>query len=295
MNEAVSMYQSLYSVFSKGGFNLKNWTSTSQDVLHSIPDDHRGYSPDDIESKLLYQRVLGVIWDLPTDKLRFDPVKLKEFRTIKLTRRNLFHISSSIFDPFGIAAPITIRLRIVQQLLWRKGVKWVDILSSDILPERFDLFFELPSFSNTIAIPRHAFVSQPSAITLHIFCDASYLAIAAVAYFVYHSSTSQPPTTTFILGKARVAPLKQHTITKLELQAALIGSRLSKFIKKEQTLFIADIVLWKDSTRVLQWLRGSEKRQQIFVADRVAEILENSNVRQWWHCPGELNPADDGT
>ena len=54
-------------------------------------------------------------------------------------------------------------------------------------------------------------------------------------------------------------------------------------------------VLWTDSTTVLQWIRGAEKRQQIFVANRVAEILDNTNVRQWRHCSGELNPADDGT
>ena len=295
VNEAVSMYQSLRCVLSKGGFNLTKWTSTSQDVLHSIPDDHRGISPDDIETRQVQQRVLGVIWDLSTDQLRFDPVKLKELTTINLTQRNLLHIISSIFDPLGIAAPITIRLRIIQQLLWRKGVKWDDILTSDILPELFDLISEIPSFSKTIAIPRHAFLGQASEITLHIFCDASYSAIAAVAYFVYHSSASQFPKPSFILGKARVAPLKQHTITKLELQAALIGSRLCKFIKNEHTLFIADTVLWTDSTTVLQWIRGSEKRQQIFVANRVAEILDNTHVRQWRHCPGELNPADDGT
>ena len=132
-------------------------------------------------------------------------------------------------------------------------------------------------------------------IKLHNFSDASYLAIAAVAYFVYHLSTSQPPATSFILGKARVTPLKQQTITKLEIQATLIGSRLSKFIKKEQTRFIVDTVVWTDSTAVLQWIRSSEKRQQIFVANRVAEILDNPNVRQGRRCPGELNPADDRT
>ena len=148
-----------------------------------------------------------VLWDLSSDQLQFDPLKLKELTTINLTQRNLLLLISSIFDPLGIAAPITIRLRIIQQLLWRKGVKWDDILTSDILPELLDLISEIPSFSKTIVILRHAFLGQAIEITLHIFFDASYSAIAAVSYFVYHSSLSQFPKPFFILGKARVAPL----------------------------------------------------------------------------------------
>ena len=33
----------------------------------------------------------------------------------------------------------------------------------------------------------------------------------------------------------------------------------------------------------------------MFVANRVAETLNNTQSHQWNHCPGETNPADDGT
>ena len=138
VNEAVSMYRSLRCVLLKGRFNLTKWTSASQVILHSIPNDHRGLSPDAKKSTQLQQRVLGVIWGLSSDQLRSDSVKLKELTTIKLTQRNLLHKTSSIVDPLGVTAPISIRLRIIQQLIWRKGVKWDDILSSDILPELFE-------------------------------------------------------------------------------------------------------------------------------------------------------------
>ena len=93
VNEALSMYQSLHYVLLKNRFNLTKWTSTSQDVHQSNPDGHRGTSPDDIESKHLQQRVLGVIWDLSIDQLHFHPVKLKDVTIIKLTQRNLLHIT----------------------------------------------------------------------------------------------------------------------------------------------------------------------------------------------------------
>ena len=52
--------------------------------------------------------------------------------------------------------------------------------------------------------------------------------------------------------------------------------------------------MWTDSTTALQWIQGSAKRYEIFVAHRVAEILESTQASQWKHCPGPLSPADDG-
>ena len=199
-----------------------------------------------------------------------------------------------MFDPLGIAASVIIRFRIIQQNIWSTGLKWDDEVTPAVLPEFFDTIAELQELS-AVAIPRRFFPDKYHDITLHVFTDASYSALAAVAYFVYRQSPTSPREVSFVLGKARVAPLQQHTITKLELQAALLGSRLAKFIQREQRLTINAIHLWTDSTTVLQWIYGSHQRQQIFVANRVAEILENTQAHQWNHCPGEWNPADDGT
>ena len=38
--------------------------------------------------------------------------------------------------------------------------------------------------------------------------------------------------TTFVIAKARVAPLKQLTLPKLELMAALVATRLAKLVVK---------------------------------------------------------------
>ena len=92
-----------------------------------------------------------------------------------------------------------------------------------------------------------------------------------------------------------MAPLKQHTITKLKLQAAVFGARLAKFIRRKQRIDINSTHMWTDSTTALQWTQGSDKRQPIFVAHRFAENLESTQASQWNHCPGPLNTADDGT
>ena len=63
----------------------------------------------------------------------------------------------------------------------------------------------------------------------------------------------------FVLGKARVAPMKALTSNERnDIQKALT-------LEKEETS------MWTDSTTVLQWLHSLEK-QPVFVANRVAEI-----------------------
>ena len=52
--------------------------------------------------------------------------------------------------------------------------------------------------------------------------------------------------------------------------------------------------MWTDSTTVLSWLVSTEK-QPVFVANRVAEILEVTTIDTWFHVGTADNPADAGT
>ena len=99
----------------------------------------------------------------------------------------------------------------------------------------------------------------------------------------------------YVIGKSRVAPIKYMTIPKLELQAAMTAVRLKNTLVLEHRLNIDSIIFWSDSSTVIQWIKNSTKKQPVFVANRVAEILESTSVDQWRHVPGEQNPADYGT
>ena len=52
--------------------------------------------------------------------------------------------------------------------------------------------------------------------------------------------------------------------------------------------------MWTDSSTVLQWLVSADK-QPVFVANRVAEILETTTIDQWFTVPTANNPAGAGT
>ena len=60
-----------------------------------------------------------------------------------------------------------------------------------------------------------------------------------------------------------------------ELQAAVMSVRIKEQIVKEHESKIQSCNFWTDSTTVLQWIHSSHRKQQVFVANRVAEILDN--------------------
>ena len=99
----------------------------------------------------------------------------------------------------------------------------------------------------------------------------------------------------FVMGKTRNAPIREWTIPHLELQAAVLATRLSKMIVNELDLQVDQTFFWSDSVTSLQYIKNETKRFQTFVANRVAEIHETSSPEQWHHIPGIMNPADDGS
>ena len=124
-------------------------------------------------------------------------------------------------------------------------------------------------------------------LRLHIFTDASEEAMCIVAYAMLKLA--------YVIGKCRVAPIRHMTIPKLEHQAAVYGVRFRKQILNELDVRIDKIYHCTDSSTVLKWLQAAHKKKQVFVANRAAEILENSSMDQWRHVKGVENPADIGT
>ena len=85
---------------------------------------------------------------------------------------------------------------------------------------------------------------------LHYFADASNRGYGAVTYLRLVDSSGKV-TCSFVMGKSRVAPLKQMTIPRLELSVGTVAVRLDKMIRKELDMPINKSVFWTDSTAVL--------------------------------------------
>ena len=126
---------------------------------------------------------------------------------------------------------------------------------------------------------------------LHLFADASELAYGAACYvrLKYQDGTVK---ITFLLGKSRLAPIKVVTIPRLELCAAVLAAKMHESILSELEYNVSRTYLWSDSTTVLGYIRNTTARYKAFVANRVATIYDLTQVSDWHHIDGKLNPAD---
>lgn len=81
---------------------------------------------------------------------------------------------------------------------------------------------------------------------------------------------------TFVMSKSRVAPIKPHTMPRLELLAAVLGAELSKYLSNTILLKFStsQIILRSDSQIVLSWISSSKPPRQQFIRHRVQLIRD---------------------
>ena len=94
------------------------------------------------------------------------------------------------------------------------------------------------------------------------------------------------------MAKSRVAPTKRLTIPTLELQAAVLGTRMTADLMKEASIKINSATFCTDSKNILAWIKSSVRRFHVFVANRVAEIHDVTRSEDWRYMPTNLNVAD---
>ncbi|XP_068741760.1 uncharacterized protein [Montipora capricornis] len=131
-------------------------------------------------------------------------------------------------------------------------------------------------------------------VQLHHFSDASQQGYGAVSYLRFLNDKDAIHCS-FMMGKARTAPLKTVTIPRLELSAGVVASRLDKILRKEIDLPVGESVFWTDSTCVISYIQNNDKRFHTFVANRIAIIHDASSPSQWRYVNSEGNPADDAS
>ena len=287
--EAKAFINDIIRALRAGGFRLRNWMSNDLEVLESIPESERAMSLVDITPECLPSlNTLGLQWDASSDELCVTAQPL----TQSSTRRGCLSYLASVYDPLGFASPWLLEGKLILQSLCRKGLGWDEPIDE---PNRsaWIKWSHVITNLNTVRVPRciRGIDVQSKWTELHVFCDASEVAYGAVAY-ARSTSVDGKTVVALLLSKCRVAPLKPVTVPRLELMAAVLGSKLSVFLNDELKGIFKATVLWTDSMIVLHYIRNTTTRFSTFVANRLSTIHDCSHAAQWQHVGTSDNPAD---
>ncbi|XP_069946012.1 uncharacterized protein [Cherax quadricarinatus] len=240
-----------------------------------VEHDYTGYSVPEVTS------VLGLEWEVKEDRLR---LKRKPDGEGKLTRRSLLSKVQTAFDPLGLLTPITIRGRMLVQQTWELNLGWDDPLPETVCQE-WDLVNKDLAELHEFTFPRSIGCTGRD-YDLHVFCDASSRAYGAVAYLVAGDQVN------LVTSRARVTPLKDCSIPKLELTAMLLGARLGKYVEEVlSNLRVTHTYVWTDSEVALQWVQNDRSKLP-YVRNRVKEIRELQSTSTILYVPTDQNPAD---
>ena len=239
----------------QGSFESQPKSSPSQTRLKQVKSPRnssrrspfeKSEMPNFIDDNLPLQHSLRLNCDLQSDFFIFQTtVDVKPF-----TRRDVFSVIISLFDPLGFVAPITIQGkfflweflsestasdeplpdgRLSDWLFWRESLH---VAQEQHIPRTFYSFYCRKAIEKEI----------------NIFSGASEKAIAAVAYEKFadqHGSNELG----FVLRKSKVTLLHGHTITRLELCGAVLAVQIAEII--EDNLGIS-----KDCQAFLHWQQG---------------------------------------
>ncbi|XP_031755219.1 uncharacterized protein LOC116409808 [Xenopus tropicalis] len=293
--EAIDLLNRTRKMLACSNLRLHKIASNSSDVMAAFSSEDHATDLKDLnfnDDDLPMQRSLGICWDLKSDSLTFQVSSEKR----PFTRRGVLSTINSLYDPLGIAAPVTIQGKALLRDLTSETQDW-----DAPLPEGKRLSWE--DWKESLHQLKHIQVTRPYVSVscsnakykeLCVFSDASMQAIAAVAYLKVIDSESQVHIG-FVLGKAKLAPCPELTVPRLELCAAVLAVDIAEFITKEIDTNIDSVSYFTDSRIVLGYICNEKRRFYVFVSNRVQRIRRSSLPEQWHYVSTESNPADLAT
>ena len=294
--EAIVLVSQLRELLASGGFRLTKWYSNEREVLDTIPESERAKSVVNLDlEKLPTETGLGLKWNIEEDKFVWEVTEKMLQRVIQepVTRRGIVSAVYSLFDPLGFIAKCAMKAKLLLQTLSRKRLGWDDTLEETDKEQWKGWLDDLPKL-HQIQVDRcfkPKGFGEIKEVELHLFSDASHQGYAAVAYLRLKDVTNQVHCA-FVMGKARLAPIREISIPRLELTAAVISVRLSKIIREELDMTIDRVCYWSDSTSVLKCINNESKRFHTFESNRLTVIRNGSKPSEWRYVNRDDNPAD---
>jgi len=290
---------SLDFTLAQAGMEVKGYTFSGEDPPPEVSADGKRVG------------LLGMAWSPKEDVLQLDikPLyfgkpkrgKLPELVTgdfgpalrQHFSRRNMLGKVMGVFDPLGLATPITARLKLDLHNLVDLKLDWDARIPDTYLEAWIRNISDIQDirevkFRRTI-IPEDA-VSPD--VELVVSADASqFIAVAAVHGRVRRRSGGY----SCQIMSAKSKLVKELTIPKAELRAAVLATHLAHTVKFNLGNQLKHSLYLTDSSICLFWINQDERPLEVTVRNCVIDIRRFTSPSQWCHIDTDLNIADLGT
>ena len=255
--------KTVISVLKESRFRLTKFVSNNQHILNQLPETEVLHKKAVAEqhNRVSTHKALRILWNVKTDLL------------------------CSILDHLGIVSPCLIEPKLIIQELWKRKVDWDEDLPSD-LKYQFQEWRSQLRYIPRIFISRYYGIETDTETTeFHFFADSSNQAYGVVVYL--RSKLNSDVKVSFVLGKSRLAPIKEKSLTipKLELQAALIAVRIKEKLVKEANAQVSKLYFWSDSKTVLKFIRNENTQFPTYLIHGISEIRCCSDISDWHFVP----------
>ena len=160
-------------------------------------------------------------------------------------------------------------------------MQWYETVDKDLKSQWIKWKMKLQQVEN-LQIPR---CRQPSGfgriidISIHHFSDGSEYGYGQCSYIRYVNKDVLIQCSS-LLWKFRASLEKFIPIPRLEVTAAVLSVKVACLLTKELQIDGLKKRFWTDSQVVLTYIRSNSKRFQVFVANCIHQIKENTRVDQ---------------
>lgn len=129
---------------------------------------------------------------------------------------------------------------------------------------------------------------------MHHFTDASECGYGQETYLRIVNDLEEVHLS-LIFVKSRVAPVTYLSISRLESADPTMSVIISEMVAEKWDICISSEVFWTDSQLVLGFKNNGTRRFEIFEANRVQLIRDNTDIEQSHYISTRYYPADDAS
>ena len=296
-SDIIQLARELPPLLRSGGMKICKIFSNSREALEVTPPELRHTGVDLGAQDELWDshKVLGMVYDPNQDMFGFQAryqtaLEWQDSIGGTWTKREVLRVTASHYDPLGLASPLTIGPRRFFQKLWTQELGWDTPLSKDLVEAWLEVLEHLVGMTG-LHFPRWSGDGVDSQAELHVFCDASSEVYACSVYLRTYMGGGGWESR-LLTAKARVTSLNTPSVSRSELDACVLGVRMTAHLREVFPQTAIQAFYYTDSKNVLFWVSNTPKALKVFVQRRVAEIHQVSRVAQWAHVGTADNPAD---